>query len=106
MKYSFVELGITSKIHTSVENESNMKVYDCSMKALYFTSRCAVTSRPQEFPDTSNYSKRWTNFISSRVTLDELERRNWRFGSGRYVLLERNWWWLVVVDNVEREYAI
>ena len=31
MEYSFVELGITSNIHTSVENESNMKVDDNSM---------------------------------------------------------------------------
>ena len=31
MKYSFVELGITSNIHPLVENESNMKVHDDSM---------------------------------------------------------------------------
>ena len=31
MKYSFVELGIISNIHPSVENESNMKVDEDSM---------------------------------------------------------------------------
>ena len=31
MKYSFVELGIISNIHTSVENESNMEVDEDSM---------------------------------------------------------------------------
>ncbi|CAF9927764.1 MAG: hypothetical protein HETSPECPRED_006676 [Heterodermia speciosa] len=31
MKYSFAELGIISNIHTSVEDESNMKVDDYSM---------------------------------------------------------------------------
>ena len=31
MKHSFGELGITSNIHPSVENESNMKVDDGSM---------------------------------------------------------------------------
>ena len=31
MKYSFAELGIISNIHTSVEDESKMKVDDYSM---------------------------------------------------------------------------